>query len=241
MLNKEKKILYIVIIIILLLFGWREISNRLALDRASDSYSSIVSFKDIEISSLIRDKNLKSNEVIILKQNVVSEKAAKKVLEGKVKNYKRIQSFVATEAVTRVEGLVIELTPKDKGKPEDSTSIDLKEKIEKNYVKIPSAFTYSDEWISIDGTVRKDLTLDSLTFINKFDVLLGYKKPEGKKFKFLRKPEPYLELTSYNPYTKVNYVNNLVVEDDKKKVEKIMFSKLAIFIYGLLGGKLLLK
>ena len=73
--------------------------------------------------------------------------------------------------------------------------------------------------------------------INKFDVTIGWKKPD-KSFKFLRKKIPVVELISYSPYSKINYVNNVVVDDNKSN---IFTSKPAMVVYGAAAGYIFAK
>ena len=110
--------------------------------------------------------------------------------------------------------------------------------LNEHYLKIPAKVEMNNDWMSFNATIEKKFSIDSLSMYNKFDAYLGYKKPE-KPLKFLRKSEPVLELRSYSPYTKVAYVNNIVVEDGKKG--KFLTSKPAMFLYGLGTGFILSK
>jgi hypothetical protein len=75
---------------------------------------------------------------------------------------------------------------------------------------------------------------------NKIDAILGWQKPD-KPLKFLRKAEPVVKINSYNPYSRIGAINNLVVEDERSKFGKVLTSKPMMFLYGVIGGITLLS
>jgi hypothetical protein len=199
---------------------------------------SVVSFMETEeLQSISRD-SIHAEDIYLMSQNLMTEKSARILLEKEFENFKTIQSHVRTETVTRIDSFFIEYDPDSSDILADYSDYIPVDTVNKYFIQTPKGISYDDTWFAFDGSVDSiGLTIDSLSMINKFDVTIGYKKPD-KPFKFLRRKQPVVELTSYNPYTKVNYVNNVVVEKQKGSIFK---SRLAMFIYGGIGGYAIAK
>lgn len=106
-------------------------------------------------------------------------------------------------------------------------------------IKIGTKFKAdTSQWYKIAGTIQKDgIKFDSLSFKSAFTLNIGEKRVKGYKGWLFGKKEPKVELINPNPYTKVDVMKNIKLED-KKWWENgwIKFSAGA-----LLGGLIILK
>jgi len=237
--NKERYI--VLIVVIALLFGWREYSHYADKKATEASYEAVITYNETEKAQLKNSLDLKVADVKVMEQNIMSEKVAKEQLGKELEGYKNITAYMKSEVITSIKNLEAKYN-EPKTDPFEGISLLEDEYIHKDvvssmFVRVPKPFGYSDDWMSINGVVNKEaVTIDSLGIFNKFDAIIGYKKPEGS-FSFLKKKSPVVELISYSPYTKINYVNNVVVNNDKGKVGNILLSKPAMLIYGFIGGR----
>ena len=205
----------------------------------------MIKFKDGERNQMKRSLDLKVSETAVMKQNLMSQKVAMEQLEDELKGYKSINAYLKSEVITSVKNLEAKYDEDNKKqfdgiKMKDGKYIHMDD-VNKNFVRVPKTFSYKDDWMALNGTVKKESTnIDSLGIFNKFDAIIGYKKPEGT-FGFLKKKSPVVELKSYNPYTKINYVNNVTIKGDDNKAKNILLSRPAFFIYGIIGGKVFLN
>jgi len=241
--NKYLTIGLIAVFVIIL--SWRECSHAADKKAQEESYEAVITFNDIEKGQLKNSLDLKVADSVIMAQNIMSEKVAKEQLKEELEGYKSITAYMKSEVITSIKSLEAKYTDLSKDQFEDITIKDgvyiHKDDVDRNFIRIPKTFTYSDEWMSLNGTVNKESTLiDSLGIFNKFDAIIGYKN-QDKSFSWARKKVPVVELKSYNPNTSINYVNNVVVNNDKGKVGSILLSKPAMFIYGIACGKVFLN
>jgi len=241
----NRNILISIIVLLLLCIGGIQINHYFSMKDIEDSYESVIKFKEAEKSQLKNSLDLKVEDSRVMQQHIISQDVALSQFKKEFEGYKKINSYMKTEVISSIKNLEAKYnsTPKnefDGIKIEDGGYISKKD-VEKNFLRIPANFDYKDEWLSINGTISKKSTIiDSLGIFNKFDAIIGYKKSE-KNFSWLRKKEPVLELKSYNPYTKITHVNNVVVDDKKGKAKNILLSTPAVFVYGLIGGSILLN
>ena len=199
---------------------------------------STVNFLDIEKQQSISRDSIHIEDMKQMEQNIMSEQAARILLTEEFNRFKSIQSHTRIETRTRIDTFFIPYDPDSNNILADYSDYIPVDTVNKYFIQTPKGVSYSDTWFAFNGSVDSiGLSIDSMVFMNKFDVTIGYKKPD-KSFKFLRKKEPVVELISYNPYTKINYVNNVVVEKPKGS---IFTSKAAMFIYGAAGGYVIAK
>lgn len=243
--NINKYILIAIAILMISFIGWREYSHYSEKKTMAQSYKSVISFNEVEKNQLKNSLDLKVADEFVMKQNLVTEKIAKEELKEELKGYKDLTAYMKSEVITSIKNLEAKYDSKDS---DPFIGIDLldgdyihKDDVDKNFVRVPKSFSYNDEWLSFKGTVnRESALLDSLYLLNKFDATIGYVRPDTS-FSWFRKKEPVVTLKSYNPYTKIVYVNNVVVNDDKGKVGNILLSKPAMLIYGAVAGKIFLN
>lgn len=241
--NSRHKI-SIIVAVFLLILGWREYSRYSERKAMEESYTSTISFLDTEKKELKSSLDLKVADNFIMKQNLMSEKSAKELLRKEVVGYKNISAYLKGELVTAVKH--VEASYSDDTDTFDDVSINdsnyiHKDEVEAKFVRFPKEFSHKDEWMRFNGVVGKEsVVLDSLEMINKFDAIIGRKKSE-KRFSWARKKEPVVSLKSYNPYTKIVYVNNVIIENKKTKAANIMLSKPAMILYGIIGGSVFLN
>lgn len=242
--KKNKKIWTIVIAILLaLVFGWREYSHYTDIQDMADSYKATVNFHKGEAAQFKNSLDLKVADEFIMKQNIVSSEIANEQLKDEIKGFKNINSYMKMEVLEVIKNLEIKYSEANIKNPFEGIILKddeylHKDDVAENFLRLPKTFKEESDsgWFYIAGVINKEsLTIDSLSMFNKFDATIGLKKSE-KKFSWLRKKEPVVSLKSYNPYTKIVYVNNVVVDNDKGKVGNILFSKPAMFLYGFVGG-----
>lgn len=172
-----------------------------------------------EKEQMIQSNGLLVQEISVVNQNLVSSTKKVKELSQQFDNYKKIQSHVKAEILSKIEGIVIPVVTVDKPIYLSDTGCTDNKIIKEHFIQIPSKVNFSDTWISFNGTIGKQFTIDSLFMINKFDVTIGEKKV-GKKMLIFNDYEPIVELKSYNPYTTIPYVNNIIVEEKRGKIIK---------------------
>ena len=101
-----------------------------------------------------------------------------------------------------------------------------------NSIVVPKSFRVNDEWLKMDGKVKKDgVVVDSMTIPNKTSVSIGWKRSGFLKlFKV-----PVVEVKNTNPKLSVVEMSNVVIE--KKKG---FFQKPLVWAgIGLVGGYIL--
>jgi hypothetical protein len=199
-----------------------------------EDYSSLISYMDKEREQLISSNNLLAQEVSIVNQNLVSSSNKIKELSNDFDDYKKVQSHVKAEILSKIEGITIPVITVDKPIYLSDTGCTDNKIIKEHFIQIPSKVNFSDTWVSFNGTIGKQFTIDSLSMINKFDVTIGEKKV-GKKMLIFNDYEPIVELKSYNPYTTIPYVNNIIVEEKKGKIIK----PISLIATGLVAGYLI--
>ncbi len=180
---------------------------------------------------------MQANVISTMKQNVMSEKAAKKLLKEELEGYKRVNSFLEAKVVNKINNLSVDLKSPPEGTFSgieiDTSGLIHKDTVDKYFLRTPSAFNYSDDWASINGFVERDsVDFNEISFTNELDVTIGRKK--GTLFK---KGDYVVDFKSYSPYANVPYVNNVVVKENKTTFEKIFLSRPACFVYGLVVGR----
>lgn len=176
-----------------------------------DEVEAVNSFWEGEEAQWISRDSIQAVDIAEMEQNLMTEISARKLLEDEFERFKSIQSHVRAEIVTRID-TVIQFKEIEKLIVDNYQDCVPADTVKKHFIQIPRNANLEDQWMQIYTTIDTALTIDSMLFINKFDVTIGYKKPD-KPFKFLRRKEPVVELISYNPYSTVNYVNNVVVKD----------------------------
>jgi hypothetical protein len=195
------------VVLSLLLFQTCE--NNSDLKRDLDSTKN---FLDIEKDQRISRDSIHAQEMYEMEQNLMSEISARKLLEDEFERFKKITSHIRTEFVTRIDTFFIPYDPDSNDIINDYVDCVPIDTVRAHFIQTPKKVNYSDQWFEFSGIVDSSgLTIDTMSMVNKFDVTIGWKKPD-KPFKFLRKKEPVVELISYSPYTKVSYVNNIVVD-----------------------------
>ena len=240
----SKKIVYIfsaLVILFVYIYSMSVKNDQIKEQRVN--YTSMMSYKDSENNRLIRSNDLKAAVIMKSSQNTISMSLAMEEFSNELEGFKRAQSLVKSEILTEIKGLSIGF----ENGPGEFSGIQLVDSmyvhvdtVSKYFIRTPKKVKYSDDWVSFDATVNKEFTLDSLSLINKFDITIGSKK-QDKPLSFLRKREPVVEMKSYNPYSSIPYINNVVFKDDKKGAAKVALSKPAFFVYGFISSTVLNK
>lgn len=128
---------------------------------------------------------------------------------------------VKFEANTKIKNVMANYTNTDgsevitvhdtilKGKDTTFTSTD--------YVKVGTKFSAdTSKWYKAYGSVQKEgVQFDSLSFKSDFTLNIGEKKVKGYKGWLFQKKEPKVELINPNPYTNIDVMKNIKLEDKK--------------------------
>lgn len=233
------------VVLIALLMGIQQCNHNQEKFDLKAQYDAEKRFYEQEMLQLMDREKLAVQEAKEMNQNWINEAQARKILEKEYQSFKKIQSQTRAELITRLNNLefVIQNSFDREHEFDGITIINdtciHKDTVRSHFVRIPSLFSYKDTagWFSLSGQITKNKTIfiDSLSLLNKFDATIGWKKPD-KSFKVFRKSEPVIELASYNPYTSIPYINNVVVEDSRSGLGKIFLSQPAIFVYGFITG-----
>jgi hypothetical protein len=182
--------------------------------------------------------NAQANQIVTLRQNLVTEETAKKILEKELKGYKNVKSFVEMKTVTGVKNLTIKYV-------HDTTTFLVsrgggcmdRDSVINFFVQTPKRFIFEDKWMSLAGKVQKEgIDIDSVKFKNELEVILAYKKAG-----IFKKDVPVVDIKSYSPYSTIEYANNIVIKDERSKLSKALTSKAAMIGYGILGAFLILN
>lgn len=201
------------LMLIPLFFLVKECKHSNELQRDAESLNNF--YETEKLQQISRD-SIEAHQMIDMQQNLMSEISARMILEEEFERFKEITSHVRFESVTKIETLRVEYTNPNIDILADYSQYIPIDTVKKYFIQVPRDVIHKEQWFSFGGSVDADhFMIDSLSFINKFDVTIGTKKSE-KSFAFLRKKEYTVELTSYNPYTSVNYVNNVIVDNEKK-------------------------
>lgn len=74
----------------------------------------------------------------------------------------------------------------------------------------------TSQWYNIAGSIQKDgVKFDSVSFKSAFTLNIGEKRVKGYKGWLFGKKEPKVELINPNPYTKVDVMKNIKLEERK--------------------------
>lgn len=176
-----------------------------------DEVNAVNDFWEGEEAQWISRDSIQAQDIAQMQQNLMTETSARILLEEEFKRFKSINSQVRAEIITMID-TVIEYRDIENNIVDNYQDCIPVDTVKEHFIQIPRIASLEDQWMKIYTTIDTALMIDSLFFINKFDVTIGYKKPD-KPLKFLRRKEPVVELISYSPYSKVNYVNNIVVKD----------------------------
>lgn len=216
--------------IVLSLFLLQECKNSSNLRQNLNSTSS---FLEIEKQQSISRDSIHAQDVKIMEQNLMSETAARILLQDEFERFKEISSHVRAETITRIDTMFIVYESESDDIINEYTDCIPIDTVRAYFIQSPKRVRYADTWFAFAGIVDTiGLNIESMSMVNKFDVTVGWKKPD-KPFKFLRRKKPVVELTSYNPYTKVNYVNNIVVENRQSNLfTNVILPSAAGFVAG---------
>jgi len=150
----------------------------------------------LEKTRALEKELLKNSDLKSLNEQVKFE------AETKIKNI--LASFVGTNGK---EVVTVHDTVKVNGK-------DSVETIEA--VKTGTRFQDSTKWYSVAGTIQRNgIKFDSLSFKSAFTLNIGEKRVKGYKGWLFGKTEPKVELINPNPYTTVDVMKNIKLEDKK--------------------------
>lgn len=227
-----------IILLILLVVGSTFFITKLKV-QASD-YDSMANFMEGEKEELINSNNLVVSEMKTINQNIVSSDEKIKELSEELSDYKKISSYTKAELLTEIKGINITYTPNtetDYVYIPDTNCVPI-DSLNKYYAQMPKKVEYKDDWMKFNATAGiNSFTLDSMSMINKFDVVIG-EKVTGKRFLIFNKKEPTVDLRSYNPYTGIPYLNNITVAENRNTSGKVL-SYIGVFTAGMITNQLI--
>tara|TARA_R110000772_G_scaffold1095_1_gene3854 strand:- start:6120 stop:6836 length:717 start_codon:yes stop_codon:yes gene_type:complete len=221
------------LIVVILLWGFREWTFHSEKKELTRTISSIQSFFQNERESFMDGKELIAHDLKEMKQLQVASAKEMEFLKEQYKSFSKIQSVIKAEITSSVKGLNIPIQIADVNFPDSLIPVDL---VNQFYIPKNSKSSYSDDWIDLAFTIGDSLAVDSIKVRNKIDAVVGWKKSD-KAFAFLRKKEPVVEIISYSPYTEIGHINNLTVKpENNNKFLSAITSKPVLFITGVIGG-----
>ena len=107
-----------------------------------------------------------------------------------------------------------------------------------SYVKVPVPFYDSAEFLVIDGSVTMDgLELDKLVVNSNPTIYIGNRKEKGI-FALFKKPIPEVVYTNKNPYVKLTSMQNIIIEERRKRWYQTNIFKYTV---GVVGGGLIVN
>jgi hypothetical protein len=228
---------YLIIAIILVLFGMREYSHYSDKKDLKQTMESMTAYFEKEKESIFAGEELIAQDVKDMKQLFVSATKDLEFLKKQYSNFSRIESVIKTELTSSVTDVKIPIV---RPQIHFSDSLIPRDIVNQFYIPKNSKSSYSDDWIDLAFTLGDSLSVDSIVTRNKIDAVIGWKKSE-KSLSFLRKKEPTVEIISYSPYSKIGYVNNLIVKDSESKFKKFIKSPPFLIGTGVLGGIIISK
>lgn len=231
---------YILIIAVIVgLFIFRECEHSKEIDNMVSTMESRESFFEKEKESFFAEMDIKINDIKESKPNYVVSIDNIDAIRELYPDLSNISSVIKTEVRTEIKES-IEYVYDTTYLALDSNDFIHRDSVIANFIPKGSKVHKNDLWYDLSISLEDSLIIDSLIMRDKIDAVLAWKKPD-KNFKFLRKKEPVVSVQSYNPYTKIGYVNNLVVKDERSKFGRIMTSKPMMFMYGIIGGAVLVN
>lgn len=195
----------------------------------SSSLDSYVEFSENERNEVKKSVNLQAETIDLQAQIIMSQNDATKKLHKDLEAFKKVKALVKTEYITIASDIQIEYI---------HDTLSLTDTIWKSAVPKGSKVLFKDEWITFSGTLGDKFIIDTLLVFNKFDMVIGEKKV-GRRLLFFTKWEPVVQVSSYSPYTKQAYMNNVIFEPSKGKKRLNNLSKGLAFGLGIfIGSKL---
>jgi hypothetical protein len=202
--EKYKHVLgYTILIIIILMLATcnGKLSNKidegiLLLEASQDIMEKLIKKNGEQVASI---KVLQTENVNTLLNLKTKEKDVL-LLQGEVKKYQRkLQAGSSVTVIGTTTSLDIT------GKTGEIIKYDTIIKDSFIYISPTFPVKYKDDWVNLNGSVdRFSFDFDTLSIKNDFTFALLYKKEKRKKV-------PYIEVTSKNPYTDVNYLKTYSV------------------------------
>lgn len=238
---ETKTISYILNIVLLILIVIGSTFFMSKLNSSEENYNSIVRYMENEKDQLIQSNDLVVAEMKTINQNIISSDDKIKELSDELSDYKKINSYTKAELLTEIRGIEINYTAPTPGVDyvyvPDTNCVPI-DSLNKYYAQMPKKVEYKDDWMKFNATAGiNSFTLDSMSMINKFDVVIG-ERVTGKRFLIFNKKEPTVDLRSYNPYTGIPYLNNITVAENGKTSGKIL-SYLGVFTAGMITNQLI--
>ena len=201
------------------------------------SYESVISFYEQEREQLIKDKDILAHQVVTMNQNLVATTEQIKSISKEFSDYKLIQSVTKAEILSKIKDIEVGYITVDNPILVSDSGCIPGHIVNSNFIQRPSKVSFTDKWVSFDATVGKVFKLDSMSMVNKFDVVIG-EKVVGKKLLVFNKIEPVVELKSYNPYSEVPYVNNVVLAGEKKRYGRKLGGLATMFAIGFITNQI---
>lgn len=217
----EGKNITIVGLIVLLLLSIILFSSKF--NEMYDIYEKDVNYyktkaNEYELLTIQKDSNL-----IVQKQLVLDSKSEIAKLEAKIEGLKSIDSKVKVVTKVELRDVIVPYT----------------DTIVKYVIPEDARFEASvnNKWYNINLTVRQDgVMVDNLSLPDSIKVIVGEEKLKGLKNIF-KQPIPIVKVENTNPHIELVNVENMVVKENKKPLNKILIG----LGLGILTGILILK
>lgn len=218
----------------LVLFFLRECHHRSEVGNIRSDFSNMQSFHNKRDSANLAKLRVNAADSVKMSQTIVEFENLTDELKNELKGYKEGAGIVETSVRTVIERVTVvsyDTIPIDIVRL-DSSNCEYADSLIKEFQNKKFFYNFKDDWLTISShhTYNK-LVFDTISVKNEFDVLIGHKKE-----KWYSRRYPTVELKSYNPYTDIVYVNNIMTKEHKTNYQRIFNSKSAYLFYGILAG-----
>ncbi|KKN85462.1 hypothetical protein LCGC14_0277810 [marine sediment metagenome] len=211
--NRDKKaiisnIKYIIfgIVIVLAMYFWIQLREAKAGHaQLQELLSDTINHFEVIVTDQGQEIYIQDQKVASLENAIAAGIIEKEDLKNK--NLKQIDHIIKLEnQIVFYEELIAEV---DTPNIVTVDSVDCPDIAEGTYLKVPSTFTYSSEWISLNGIVYgATVGILDLTIKQESTIFLGYQKTG--LFKPLR---PVVTIEDANPYVRTVKMHNVTIQN----------------------------
>lgn len=197
-------ILLISATIVIIWLVWRGCNLRTNIS----NYKTQVENLKLENNKYKQEVNNKNERIAEQKQIMLEQKDAIRLGLIEIKDLKRVKSRVGVGIRTTIDSVEVKF------------STDTQRITDTVLVGVPKRFTQTEDsgWYDIRGRIEKSsIVFDYLSFKNRLEVTVGDKRQKGLFNRLFKRPKPIVRVKSYNPYTDVTGLDNIIIKQEPKK------------------------
>ena len=206
MTSKHKNTLLVVLGFVIVFLVWRLHNGQVRLNSFKNQLNKF-SIEKQYFNEIVNENNI---TIASQEQVILSQQDAIRYGLLEIENLKKIKSQVRTVSVTKIDSIFIEL----------HDTLTLKDTIyPKGFLEVPKRFDYKEKYFDLQGLVTLDkLIVDSLKLHNEMKLTIG-----NKRNGWFKKSTPIVELENTNPYMTTLDMNNVIIQKDKRIIDKKAF------------------